>query len=94
MLDDYEHSHGVGFGYPTWTILPQALAGTTVPCHPKTELLYYSGIKEEVYAPELRPRNKRSSFDSASRKARRDIVDHLERSSGAEARPSLSFPRL
>lgn len=55
MLDDYEHSHGVGFGYPTWTILPQALAATSFPHHPKTKLLYYSGIKEDVYAQDLVP---------------------------------------
>lgn len=53
MMDDYEHSHGVGFGHPTWTLLPEALAHTTMG-GVRTKRLFYPGIKEDVYAHEHR----------------------------------------
>lgn len=55
MIDDYEHSHGVGFGHPTWMLLPEALRSTGFAPYRKTELRYYAGIKEDVYVPSFSP---------------------------------------
>lgn len=53
MLDDYEHSQGPGFARPTWTILPRALYGTRLAQSAKN-VRWYDGLKEDVYARELR----------------------------------------
>ena len=52
---DYEHSRGTGIGHPRWMIVPQAVTEGAMGAKGTTNLLHYSGIKEDVYAPELVP---------------------------------------
>ena len=53
MLEDYEHSHGVGFGHPRWLMLPDALSSAPIARSPGVNVRFYSGIKEDVYVPEF-----------------------------------------
>ena len=51
MIMDYEHGAGIPGGHPTWMIVPDAYPdGAGV-----KRIRKYSGIKEDVYAPELKP---------------------------------------
>jgi predicted glycosyltransferase len=55
MLEDYEFSKGVGFGHPTWMLMPEALSNSTVSQNDQVKVRYYSGIKEDVYVADFRP---------------------------------------
>lgn len=55
QLEDYEYSGGAGLDYPTWMIVPEAIAEAAVKKKHSTRLRHYHGIKEDVYAPELKP---------------------------------------
>jgi predicted glycosyltransferase len=52
---DYEHSRGVGLGHPKWMIVPESVTEGAMGSKNPTRLLHYSGIKEDVYAPEVSP---------------------------------------
>jgi hypothetical protein len=54
MIDDYEHSRYLPLTKATWFILPEAIPDGVYP-HRQDRVLRYSGIKEDVYAPEFKP---------------------------------------
>lgn len=54
MIDDYEHSRYLPLTKPSWFILPEAIPQGVYPCR-QDRLLRYSGIKEDVYAPDFKP---------------------------------------
>jgi predicted glycosyltransferase len=54
MIDDYEHSRYLPLTKPNWFILPEAIPPGVYP-HRPDRLLRYSGIKEDVYAPDFKP---------------------------------------
>ncbi len=51
---DYEHTVALPIDRPAWTIAPKYLP-EIIPGVQQTRLRRYSGIKEDVYAPEFRP---------------------------------------
>ena len=54
LIADYEHARTAPFTHPRWTIVPEALSPDGLPSR-VSQVLYYRGIKEDVYAPEFRP---------------------------------------
>ena len=54
MIDDYEHSRYLPLTKPRWFILPEAIPPGAYP-HRSDRILRYSGIKEDVYAPDFKP---------------------------------------
>lgn len=54
MIDDYEHSRYLPLTKARWFILPEAIPDGVYP-HRQDRVLRYSGIKEDVYAPEFKP---------------------------------------
>ncbi len=54
MIDDYEHSRYLPLTKATWFILPEAIPDGVYP-HRQDRVLRYSGIKEDVYAPDFKP---------------------------------------
>ena len=54
LIMDYEHSRTIPLSRPRWEIVPEALRQQLA--HAKAErVLYYRGIKEDVYVPDLKP---------------------------------------
>ncbi len=51
---DYEHSRSVPLAHPTWMVVPKHYPDH-IPGQPSSRVLRYSGIKEDVYAPEFVP---------------------------------------
>jgi predicted glycosyltransferase len=51
---DYEHARTIRPSRPRWLIAPQALAEEKI-ISTRERILYYRGIKEDVYVPEFRP---------------------------------------
>ena len=54
MIDDYEHSRYLPLTKAEWFILPEAIPAGVYP-HRQDRVLRYSGIKEDVYAPDFKP---------------------------------------
>jgi hypothetical protein len=54
LITDYEHSRTIPLASPKWIILPQALSPIEMHLS-TTRVRYYRGIKEDVYAPRLKP---------------------------------------
>ena len=54
LITDYEHSRTIPLASPKWVILPEALSHSGLHIGTK-RVRYYRGIKEDVYAPNLRP---------------------------------------
>ena len=55
MIMDYEHAETPLLLRPRWEIVPEALVGESLQCKAKDRIRAYCGIKEDVYAGELRP---------------------------------------
>jgi|SRR5581483_1283052 len=54
MIDDYEFSQQLPFAKPRWVMIPEVIQDSAVR-HPKSRLLKYPGIKEDVYVPGFKP---------------------------------------
>ncbi len=54
LIADYEHARTAPLTHPRWTIVPEALSADGLPSK-VSQVRYYRGIKEDVYAPEFRP---------------------------------------
>jgi len=54
MIMDYEHARMIAPAKPRWMIVPEALSGEKLSAKAH-RVLYYRGIKEDVYAPEFEP---------------------------------------
>lgn len=54
---DYEHAHWVSFPRPTWIMAPDIIPEDKLWARgvPKSHVLRYPGIKEDVYAPSFHP---------------------------------------
>jgi len=52
LLIDYEHSRPAPFSHPRWLIVPEAIKEAKLI---SKRVLYYQGLKEDVYAPNFRP---------------------------------------
>lgn len=52
LIEDYEHGRPAPFSYPKWLIVPEALKDARLI---SKRILTYSGLKEDVYVPELKP---------------------------------------
>jgi uncharacterized protein len=55
MVTDYEHAKTPPLVRPRWEIVPEVLLSERLHCTSKDRIRPYSGIKEDVYAPEFRP---------------------------------------
>jgi uncharacterized protein len=55
LVADYEHARTAPLTHPRWTIVPEALPADGLPSK-VSRVRYYRGIKEDVYAPEFKPR--------------------------------------
>ncbi len=55
MVNDYEHAQTPPFVRPRWEIVPDVLFNENLHCKTRARIRTYRGIKEDVYAPELRP---------------------------------------
>jgi uncharacterized protein len=55
MVADYEHCKTPPLVRPRWEIVPEVLLSESLHCTSKDRIRTYSGIKEDVYAPEFRP---------------------------------------
>ena len=54
LILDYEHAQMPPPSRPRWTIVPEALSPESLPSK-INRVLYYRGIKEDVYVPEFKP---------------------------------------
>jgi predicted glycosyltransferase len=54
LIIDYEHAKHFPFSRPTWEIVPDAITAGQFLC-PGGRIRKYTGIKEDVYAPEFKP---------------------------------------
>lgn len=54
FIADYEYAKFPPFASPRWTIVPEALSAESLSSK-VSRVLYYRGIKEDVYVPEFRP---------------------------------------
>jgi predicted glycosyltransferase len=54
VIRDYEHSKGVGFISPKWTIIPEAISNNAKSLN-EERILSYPGLKEDVYVFDYRP---------------------------------------
>ncbi len=54
LIFDYEYSRNIPFIYPKWAISPEIIPDNIVN-KKTTQLLKYTGIKEDVYVPYFRP---------------------------------------
>jgi len=70
LAADYEHATVVPLVFPRWLILPDSLADTDL-AKRTARVMYYRGLKEDVYAPLLRP--DRSALESLGLKSN-DLV--------------------
>ncbi|MCR4432382.1 MAG: DUF354 domain-containing protein, partial [Tepidanaerobacteraceae bacterium] len=52
LLIDYEHSKPAPFSHPKWLIVPEAIKEVKLI---SKRVLFYQGLKEDVYAPNLQP---------------------------------------
>jgi predicted glycosyltransferase len=55
MIMDYEHAKTPFLLRPRWEIVPEVLFNQNLHCKTKERIRKYSGIKEDVYAPEFKP---------------------------------------
>jgi uncharacterized protein len=55
MVNDYEHAKTPPLVRPRWEIVPEVLLSENLHCKNRECILTYRGIKEDVYAPELKP---------------------------------------
>ena len=55
MIMDYEHAKTPWLLRPRWEIVPEVLFNENLHCKTKERIRKYSGIKEDVYAPEFKP---------------------------------------
>ena len=53
MVNDYEHAQTPPLVRPRWEIVPDVLFNENLHCKTRERIRTYSGIKEDVYAPEL-----------------------------------------
>jgi len=54
LITDYEHSRTIPLAKPHWLIVPESLLGRKMVINPE-HIMYYRGIKEDVYAPGFTP---------------------------------------
>jgi predicted glycosyltransferase len=54
MIMDYEHARSLPLLHSRWEVVPDVLVNEKLPCK-KGRIRTYSGIKEDVYAPEFSP---------------------------------------
>jgi len=54
LIHDYEHSIKTGFLRPDWTVTPDVIPDYAA-SNRASHILKYPGLKEDVYAPRLRP---------------------------------------
>jgi uncharacterized protein len=55
MVMDYEHAQTPPLVRPRWEIVPEVLLQESLHCSHRERIRTYSGIKEDVYAPEFKP---------------------------------------
>ena len=55
MVMDYEHARTPWLLKPRWEIVPSALRSQALQIQAQDRILYYEGIKEDVYAPQFQP---------------------------------------
>ncbi len=55
MIMDYEHARTPPLVRPRWEIVPEVLFKENLHCKTKERIRKYTGIKEDVYAPEFKP---------------------------------------
>lgn len=55
MIMDYEHAQTPMLLRPRWEIVPEVLFNENLHCKTRDRIRKYTGIKEDVYAPEFRP---------------------------------------
>jgi len=55
MVMDYEHAQTPPLVRPRWEIVPKALFNESLQCKARERIRAYTGIKEDVYAPEFKP---------------------------------------
>lgn len=55
MIMDYEHAKTPPLVRPRWEIVPEVLDVNQLHCKSRERIRKYTGIKEEVYAPEFKP---------------------------------------
>ncbi len=55
MVMDYEHAETPLMLRPRWEIVPEVLMSESLHCRTRERVRSYKGIKEDVYAPELKP---------------------------------------
>jgi uncharacterized protein len=55
MVMDYEHAQTPPLVRPRWEIVPEVLLSEGLHCKARERIRSYRGIKEDVYAPDLKP---------------------------------------
>ena len=55
MIMDYEHCSAPPLVRPRWEIVPDTMFKESLHCKTRERIRTYSGIKEDVYAPEFKP---------------------------------------
>ena len=55
MVMDYEHAETPLLLRPRWEIVPEVLFNEHLHCRTRARIRKYSGMKEDVYAPEFKP---------------------------------------
>lgn len=56
-INDYEHSKGLPFFYPTWAIVPEVISNNAL-MNFRKGIFKYPGIKEDVYVPNFKPNSR------------------------------------